>query len=898
MLNENLCAFLQPAPTSTNPDAWRDVCQGQQDIRAAGARFSVYLDLPPGLYAGRIETRDHAFDMRTAMAPLLRFPDGQRMLTGPWDLDHFRNVMAMPMARVCVNGHLLGGLWFDMPGPDRIAAGNLAAEFGFEIETQGLTELVLEFIERDAERLQWKNMRSIVIRRDDRRLMPLTPRLPGHPRIFVDAGEKNAIRRRVENHALYREIRGAPGANVLIKYGMDCACLLAWLNDDREILAQIRDWILESCRRPSWSGRPDPLIMGGDNDRDIGFKLYDCAMAWEFARNAFGPDEQETVLAKVGEYLGKLYDFTVLQRAYMGCPTTDPHSLGAWSGVAIAAMAFYDDLPIARKALPLFHGLYVDSLRLFPPGGKTIWATFYPRFLAVYLAAAHTFGGRRPELEQSDYLDRLGQTLMACYETPSTQELQRGNRTVEHRMIAAILCAFHHTPGIESIYRSFVEKEQELSGAVFPTFFDLLYGPDATAAETVLFGRQPWYLRDIGEIIGVAYAERKLAVSFVSGLRRGGLASFRTMPHNREADLKPGAIEALVDGVPVLSNLSGGYTYIDVNNNILCPSSGGTRINGQYLVGDLDPQYSPAIVRCLIGERFIYAHALLTDMFQPALRLESVERILVMDLAHGSVLIQDRFAGAIPLDWGSHLICSGSVYALGERAFRLTGGQERTIAALWRSPNKGADVSDGEKGELFVESLPTDVETRVTIDEPYWFPSYTYGVNFTGREELRDGHIPRFKRWRLGCANLVARGTLAYAFGLHPSSVVALEDGGIKFSEGAIVKLAGASGANSMAGLAWRAEAVIEDANAKTCLLLGARCVQRPGAWSMRFEAPVDIEMRTGHQGVEGVIFAPSARAVTDASGVTLGKWINDAYHAKSHQHWSTQFSAISQGSR
>ena len=63
---------------------------------------------------------------------MVRVPDGRRVPIGPWDLDHIRNVMAMPMVRTYVNGELKGGLWFAMPGPVQIAQGRLAAEFGFE----------------------------------------------------------------------------------------------------------------------------------------------------------------------------------------------------------------------------------------------------------------------------------------------------------------------------------------------------------------------------------------------------------------------------------------------------------------------------------------------------------------------------------------------------------------------------------------------------------------------------------------------------------------------------------------------------------------------------------------------------------------------------------------------
>ena len=56
------------------------------------------------------------------MIDMVRVPDGKRVPIGPWDLDHLRNVMAMPMARTYVNGNLKGGLWCAMPGPEQAVA--------------------------------------------------------------------------------------------------------------------------------------------------------------------------------------------------------------------------------------------------------------------------------------------------------------------------------------------------------------------------------------------------------------------------------------------------------------------------------------------------------------------------------------------------------------------------------------------------------------------------------------------------------------------------------------------------------------------------------------------------------------------------------------------------------
>ena len=159
----------------------------------------------------------------------------------------------------------------------------------------------------------------------------------------------------------------------------------------------------------------------------------------------------------------------------MGCPAIDPHSLGAWNGTAIACMAFFAELPIARRALPLFHGLFCESLTLFPDSGKAAWATYFPFHLVLYLAAAHSFGGKVAKLDTSLFLDHLGEALLASFDVPNSQELQRGLRTREHRFLTAFLCRSNPTPGIDSIYRAFVEREKRATGNVLLGIFDILY---------------------------------------------------------------------------------------------------------------------------------------------------------------------------------------------------------------------------------------------------------------------------------------------------------------------------------------------------------------------------------------------------------------------------------------
>lgn len=887
MFNADLLAFLEPAPSRWEPQGWRDVCDVITDIRVDGPRFSFSATLPPGRYRCRIETKPGAFDMDTARIPMVQVPDGQRVLVGPWDLNHIDNVMAMPMAKTWVNGRLLGGLWFAMPGPDKVAENRLGADFGFEVEGDGETMVTLEFVENARDRIRWMDMRSMEIRADNRESLPLEPATASHPRIYVMADKLDGLRQRLPGTPLFEravaKVREFGDLNAIqdISSVLDLGALVALITQDAQLIDIVRKAIVALCEKETWSGRPDPLLMGGENDRGVGFKLYFTGLAWDYLRDAFSADEQRLILAKVDDYLRKMYDFTTLQRGYMGCPSTDPHTLGAWFGVAVAAMAFYDDLPIARKALPFFHGLCVASQQVFPAGGKTAWSTFFPKFLARYSAAAQTFGGPRPELAESAYLDNMGNALLASYLTPNGQEMQRGKRTVEHRELTAFACRFHPTPGIEAIYQAFYEQELANMGNVDATIFDLLYAP--TGATAAAFPKQPLFVRDIGAIICGAQSTPKLAVSFSAGLLYGARPSFSVQAHNRCSNLPMGAFEARVDDAPVLMNLFG-YGLSSALDNTLCIEDGGAITDGMYLPGEIGPECSPAIRRCLVTDRFVYAHAVVTGVVHPKWGVQLAERLFILDYQTGSIVLQDAFQANGPLRFGTHLHCAGSVTDLGGGQYRLTGGQAYTIAAPGRSFTGAAGLTDDEKGELFVQILDAGAH-RVVVEEPTWRPSYIYGLNNTGKEDIKDGRFPRYKRWRLEMADRAAHGTLCFAVSVGKDAV-RMDGGTACLPGGGAVYLAGLQPVQAL-GCTVVAEAVLVDEPAKRLAAIGMRNLDGPGI-ALSADVPIDLDFDAA--GGHGTLYSPAQNPGLRASGVSVGAWAHVPYHPRSKGNWLAEF--------
>ncbi|MFY9646742.1 MAG: hypothetical protein WAK29_16295, partial [Terriglobales bacterium] len=646
---------------------------------------------------------------------------------------------------------------------------------------------------------------------------------------------------------------------------LEVASLVFALTGDEVIGARVKTRIVELAHAPTWSGRPDPLLMGGENDRIIGQKLYHTALAWDYLQPLFDDEDRRTILVKVEEYLQKIYDFTLLQRAYMGYPTIDPHSLGAWNGAAIACMAFYEHLPIARHALPLFHGLFCDSLKLFPSSGKAAWATYFPFHVLLYLAAAHTFGGNRQELSSSAFLDNLGPALLAAYEVPNSQELQRGLRTREHRFLTAFLCRFHPTPGIESIYRAFAEKERKATGGLMLGIFDLLYAPDA-CGEVASFPERPLFAKDVGDLIATARGEHVIALSLSGGPKAGRRANFTLMPHNREFAPSLGALDVTIDGTPVLCNVNMGvYGLNSALTNTMCFEDGGAITNGQYLNGAVPPESCAVIRRCLIDERYLYAHIVVTHALAPKLKVRRADRILIFDRKSGVILISDAFEGERAIRFATHLHCSGSVSELADGQYRLTGGQANLIAGI-KSGSKGLD--DQEKGEIFVQVLGSVPAARVVVEEPTWVPGYIYGLNNTGLEDISEGRFPRYRRWRLEATAPVAQGS--FLFVLSPrlgqvryaeGAILLPESGGIRLGYGVLKAL----------GVECQCECIMWDETNGRLTAMGLRSLQH-GNGALTFAMPVDVEYNTNTG--EGAIYAQGTPRPGDSAGFELAPWV------------------------
>lgn len=872
ILNPDLAAHFRPLPTRWNPDHWTDVSGTFADIRVDGPRLRFAGKFSPGLYCARFETKRGAFDPKQAGMLMTKVPEGRKEVIGPWDLNHFEGFMALPSAKVWVNGKLLGAMWFSLPGPQQVKDWQLSAWFGFEAIDE-ITEVILEWREGDRDRIGWKDIDSLEVRKDARRPVPLRVPEGVHPRVYLLPEDIQAIRACTRKQEWIETMRLKLGEDST-EWGFaqeggaggkfDLGCLLFLLTGDEALGQACHRLLMELVRTPTWSAKADPYVIGGDNDRGLGHRLYAVGVGWDWLQPLLSVDDKREILAKVSEYLEKMYDFTVMQIGYMGLATTDPHSLGAWYGVGVAAIAFHDDLEIARKALPLFHGLYLDGLTLFPRGGKTAWATCFPTFLIRYLAAAHRLNPDLPEVRASVYLKNLTSSLLHSFRVPNNQEMQRGKQTVEHRLLTSYLNRFTDFPDSASAFEAFVEEEVTATGSFEPTLFDLLYAPSERPV-SAKFPTDPLYIPDIGDVICPFGAAADASFILNAGLRGGARESFSTMPHNREFHPSYGGFAVHVHGSPVLSTPFG-YGQFIANQNTLCIGEGAGITEGQVYSGDLHPRFRATITRYYQDERFVVVEAQLAPLLKPELQVKVASRLIVIDRTAGVILVEDTFSGGLPLSFATHLHCLGKITNLSGGRFRLTGGQASAVAGI-KFGNLG--LSDEEGGSLYFTALGPLEHTRFKEEEPMWFPTYIYGLNGTSDQKFENAAFPRFKRLRWELGEVTTGSRLAYGLSLNPESITS-EKYGVRVSDGTKVIFRDPSELLACQGIQSDAILAIEDPSKQRLLLVGASRLLTQKL-ELRFLEAVEISLIRKEETWEGEIFSATRFDLPDS--VHFGAW-------------------------
>jgi hypothetical protein len=153
------------------------------------------------------------------------------------------------------------------------------------------------------------------------------------------------------------------------------------------------------------------------------------------------------------------------------------------------------------------------------------------------------------------------------------------------------------------------------------------------------------------------------------------------------------------------------------------------------------------------------------------------------------------------------------------------------------------------------------------VEEPSWVPGYIYGLNNTGREELREGRFPRYRRWRLEAGEPVTRGAFLIALGPR-SEEARYVDGAAELPKGGHIHL-GDTRVTAL-GVECDCECLLWDDEAHGLMAMGLRRL-RHGSSELAFGHPVDVTYKPDKG--NGTIYAQGLFNPTKNAGFQVSPW-------------------------
>jgi hypothetical protein len=152
-------------------------------------------------------------------------------------------------------------------------------------------------------------------------------------------------------------------------------------------------------------------------------------------------------------------------------------------------------------------------------------------------------------------------------------------------------------------------------------------------------------------------------------------------------------------------------------------------------------------------------------------------------------------------------------------------------------------------------------------EEPKWVPGYIYGLNGTGKEDISEGHFPRYRRWRLEQEGQVSEGSFLLALSPHHDQVQ-WGDGQIALAAGGGVLMG--PGSLKRLGVEADCECLLWTPDPAQVAALGAKTFTHGGK-TLEFATPVDIDydVKKG----TATVFAQGKHAPLTNQGFTISAW-------------------------
>lgn len=372
--------MLRPSPAQIRSILTSRPVIASQSIASPG-KLVVKTQLATGFYRCDLCTLDNGFDCDTLYVQK-RFrptseggnqPAGEAFRTGPWDW--IDGEFLVPRARVTLNEHDIGELWFDLPEMDLLARRAIKASFGFDVYEAGEQTLTIHL---DDARLGASRFHAGVIRADERAhdSQPVLVVPKGRPRLFawpdacITAGHddlSSRIVQAIEKAIIHQRKLLEDTPDSMHGGALMPQATLAWMlgfmqriRPDACRLQELQQRMSSIIALPHWGGTTAGQ-MGCDNDIVAGRILFKLACLIDWLDDRIDRTLVVAARRKLAVQTRRMVSFARFQRSYWPTAYGQNHFHASMLGVMAGAIVLHDHEPDAPGwlafAVRSFHGV-------------------------------------------------------------------------------------------------------------------------------------------------------------------------------------------------------------------------------------------------------------------------------------------------------------------------------------------------------------------------------------------------------------------------------------------------------------------------------------------------------------------------------------------------------------
>ncbi len=716
-------------------------------------RLEMRIPADPGLYHMSLVTRDDTFDVDTCNLSLLEWPSQKTVSAGPFDFDHTNYRMAVPVFRVAVDDADCGLVWCEVPSPEDLQARRVRATWAVQFGAAGEHCIRLEVPENDRYRLRWTDVAEICLQPDDREILPFDVAASPHPRLFaVGEGFQRLQRHRDQvQQAMLDNIaeRAARHEDHTYGYLTVMQALVGRLNNDAQSTAAAIERTMALCARENWGYHDVPEIMGWNNDRDTGMRMFETAIVYDWLYEQLTGEQRETMRSKLAYHAEIAARTTLLQRGYWYYRTCEAHGFGYWFGFAAAAGALLDEDDRARDWLTWIHSNIVDGLTHMPDDGIVEWPVFNPYWGVMTAAVLESLLGKRLAVE-IPFLRGFADNIIPFSGT-------HGGSPMLRTMLIYLAARFQDARCQADALR----QPRPGKGVNFEPLALLLYDPSLTPSE--LSAIPDMFAAENGTVICRDTAG-KTSFQFQCGVPLTPAKHDANNWINRAwySCAHMGSYSWRRGRKRIVPERIKGYRHLTAEANLITVDGGGSRLDGRWVGYAIPSAHAAEIETVAHKDGITECIGNAAPSYASAGGVTEARRRWRFDHGQGVLVMHDTFRTNAPrqLAWHIH------------------------TPLVWREVEEGHFVAVADGEEVFaVRVVHSSTAFAADVETVQFVPSYTFGVNcyktLDWQPELRpqELNIPTYLDLQFAPVQPVAAWELTVVMGPDPEAVVQAAEG-------------------------------------------------------------------------------------------------------------------------